>query len=177
MIKHYYTRTFDDARGVMVCEDRQMTPQAALKYFVRAEVYYGSKMVFVSEDEVRTKSGCFGAVDDMVFSGSKEDLAEIYEIARFLVDDTNAETASYNFHHSKDQKFNKMASEFMTDILSARRPWSAAIWHMLVRKEGLPNKDMRMIDVETAFEMIYCDGYDPKSVFELAGIECAAVES
>lgn len=168
MIKHYFTRTRDGA--VSVCMDRQITPQEALKYFVRAEVYYGSKMVLVTEEEVRTKSGCFGSVDDMVFSGTKADMAEIYEIARFLVEDAMAEKESVYFGYSKDQKFNEQASEFLTEILSAKRPWSAAIWHMLARKEGQPNKDMRMIDVETAFEMIYCDGCEPKAVFELAGI-------
>lgn len=169
MIHHVFVRTTDGRSSV--CMDRQMTPQEALKYFVRAELYYGSKLLLISEERIRTTSRCMGSTDDMEFSGTKEELAELYEIARFHAEARLGSPQFLQlFTQSRDYDFNRNASVFLSELVSAEKPYSASLWHMLARKHALPDPAMRLADVEAAFELIYCEGQAPAHVFDLAGI-------
>jgi hypothetical protein len=175
MIHHYFTRTFSDGRDKSVCADQQVPKEKMLQYFVDAELHYNSRIVSISDTEVKTTSGCFGCVDDMTFSGPADEMTDLVAIARAYQEAVNGSPAVLHlFTQSKSRQFNEDATEFLTAMASGRKPFSAALWHMLVLKKAVPDTEIKLRDVDAAFQLIYCDGQNPAEVFELAGIAQAA---
>lgn len=165
MIKHLFTRTKDSE--VRTCMDREISPQEALQYFVAAELFYNSNMVSISDTEIRSNSYCFGSVDDMVFSGAKEEMVELVEIARAFEDAKKGSSAIVMaFNETKNQQFNADASAFMSDMASGKKPFEACLWHMLARKGAQLNHEVKMEDLHSAFELIYVDNQEPSKVFD-----------
>lgn len=170
MIKHYFTRTRDGETSV--CMDRELSKEKALQYFVDAELNYGSRLVHIGATEIKTTSSCFGCVDDMVFSGSAEDMRDLFEVAQAYAAGRNAHGTEANlFLSSRNQEFNRHATLFLTDLASARKPFLAAIWHMLVKKGAVPNETTRERDIHAAFDLIYIDNQDAHEVFAMCDIK------
>jgi hypothetical protein len=169
-IKHVFDRTTNAEKST--CMNREISKQEALKYFVAAELQYGSRITLIDPMQIRTYSKCFGSVDEMIFSGSQEEMAELVEIARAYTATCEGQDAVEEFFtQSSDQEFNRVASEFLSDMATAGKPFMGALWHMLTRHNAIPNAALKRADVQSAFELIYVDGQDPKTVFELADIQ------
>lgn len=170
-IHHVFDRITDGHRSN--CLDQHLSKEAALKYLVDAELTYGSHVTHITDTKIRTFSSCFGSEDHMVFTGSKEEMAELVEIAQaYATVRSVRDGRAQPFTQSRDARFNRDATEFLSSMATGGTSLRAALWYMLMRK-GAIFREMKTLDVQAVFELIYVDHQDPIAVFETSAIQYA----
>ena len=119
LIHHLFLRNCNDGQGDVTCLDRDITTEEALKYFINAELAFGSRIVSVTPTEIKTTSACMGVVDNMTFSGAAEAMQELFEIATIyntipcVYRDVKFPTTIAGRH------FSAMAGAFLSDLATA----------------------------------------------------------
>lgn len=153
------------------CMDREITPTAALQYFVDAELAFGSKITLATPDKVCTISSCLGVVDNMSFSGSIEEMELLYKLASYhTIADRTEPVVKSVLNASNNKEYNKYAAAFLVSLSQANKFLQSTLWYMLLEKGAWPTIGISFQEVKVAFDLIYIDRNDPVGVFELCGM-------
>lgn len=173
-IHHIFHRTRDGEKSL--CMDRKISPAEALKYFVAAELAFGSTITLVEPDRIETYSKCMNSVDVMSFTGPWESMVFLHQMALvYKAISDKVDNPALFIPFTKDTALNKELSAFMTDMNNTRRPLTAAIWFMLANHGAVPDDSVALKTALIAFELIFVDGQDPGEVFELCEIKRSSI--